>query len=309
MKLPVSFAILALISAGFAANVPENAAEEIGNFAPGNLRVMALRGAPDENSDGGLTVWVESGKARADLPPSPLAIEGNAGGNSWSLPIPPDLAFAPDGQWLFATQKVCTGYRIGYLYKQKKGPNFELATKVRFDALAWRFFGKTEGVNIEALIASDSPAHLIDFVAFSDRYLAVSLRGAVGNLPASKNVASNPKNPAGATGIYDWQCIYDLQEGSFLLPETMRAYNNGAWRRWSDTGGTTWSQNIEGELNWVLRALLAKLDPDARKKLRDEQDAWLKRRDAESQDMDYDPFAFTRRRAVELQMRLLLVPG
>jgi hypothetical protein len=293
-----------MILAAHAANIDENPPEQIGTASDG-LRVMAQRGVPDENSDGELTVWMESGKSRADLPASSLAIEGDAEGNSWSLLIPPAVAFSPDAQWLFATQKVCTGYRIGYLYKRGEGLHFAIATKQRFDALAWRFFGGTEGIDVEKLIASDSPAHLIDFVAFSDRFVGVSLRGVIDNVPAGKKVASNLENSAGATGIYDWQCLYDLKEGKFVVPAAMQAHNLGAWRRWADTKANSWGRAVEIELNVAFRALVTKLDPAAQKKLREEQGVWLKERDRQQGNVDFDLVDFTRRRAVELQMQAL----
>jgi hypothetical protein len=285
------------------ADMDEDPPEQIGAAASGDLRVMALRGIHDEKSDGGLTVWVESGKARADLPPSPVAIEGDAEGSTWSLPIPPEVAVSPNEHWLFATQKVCTGYRIGYLYKRGKGLKFAIATKTRFDAMAWRFFGKTEGVDVEKLIASDSPAHLIDFEGFSDRYVGVSLRGVIDNVPAAKKVASNLQSSAGPTGVYDWQCLYDLEGGKFVVPSAMKVHDLGAWRRWADVNATTWSTAVESELNAAFRALITKLDPAAQKKLREEQWAWLKKRDAQRDNADFDLVDFTRRRAVELQMR------
>jgi hypothetical protein len=302
MKRVVLPLFCALLSLTHAATVDEESAEQLVAGADG-LRVMALRGAPDETSDGVLTVWVESGKTRADLPPSPVAIKGDAEGNSWSLLIPPSMEISPDEQWLFATQKVCTGYRIGYLYKRGKGLHFSIATKERFDALAWRFFGKTEGVDIEALIASDSPAHLIDFAGFSDRYVGISLRGAIENVPAAKKVASNPKNQRGATGVFDWQCLYDLKEGKFVIPETMKAYNLGAWRRWADFGANSWNAAIENELNSAFRAVVTKLAPEAQVKLRKEQREWLAERDRNFNNPNFDFIGFTRQRAVELQMQ------
>jgi hypothetical protein len=290
-----------LTAQGEATEAPEVLAE-VKPSATETIRLLHL-GANEQDEH---RIMVDVNGKQTPLPAAREALDATGGkGEGWTMPALPAFQLSADGQWVFASQKVCTGYNIGCLYQRGKGGVYKVASKTRFDALAWKFFAEQEEVKVDELLASDSPAHLIDALALSNRYLALRLRGAVFEIPHSKKVPQRAENSVEETGIYDWCCIYDLQQGKFLVTENMEEHNLNSWQRWAGEDSASWETDALDWLEMTEGDLTSRLSGAPLAAFRTEQAAWKKELEQNRADKNFSPLDHIRLRAGQLEIRLL----
>jgi hypothetical protein len=253
------------------------------------------------DGDEEFAIFILRGGERKRLPAIPESLDATQKAQ-WVF-ARPSFQFSPDGKWLFGVQKICTGYCVGCLYEHAGGAAYKVATKTRFDAQAWRTFGKKEGAAVEELLASDSPPHLIDLIQVGNRYLAISLRGAILDLPKGKRVARDPENQKGETGIYDWRCLYDVKKHSFLITSGMEAHNKNAWKRWHGDAAL-WETDAAAAVKSAEKQLLTLLDKTAQGQFAQKKLAWESSLKAKQADESFSLFEALRARAAELEIRL-----
>jgi uncharacterized protein YecT (DUF1311 family) len=189
------------------------------------------------------------------------------------------LAFiSPDENWIFSSDTLCKAR----LYHRAGELQYEPTCLV--DA-AWQFLSQQEKIDRKSI--------------GMPRRLLLALSASVG--PMVEGSGGTFKN-----GIGWWLCYFNTGTGKFELTDRLRAANRDARKRWdgySGPGGTTVAMPLSAELigkedswkpvkqhfetadkrlNDIYAALLAKLQPPSRDKLKQEQREWLIQRDTEA---------------------------
>jgi uncharacterized protein YecT (DUF1311 family) len=209
------------------------------------------------------------------------------------------LAFiSPDENWIFSNDTLCNAR----LYHRAGELQYEPACLV--DA-AWQFLSQQEKIDRKSIgMPHDEndteERRRIDFVDWSadSRRLLLALSASVG--PMVEGSGGTFKN-----GIGWWLCYFNTGTGKFELTDRLLAANRDARKRWdgySGPGGATVAMPLSAELigkedswkpvkqhfetadkrlNDIYAALLAKRQPAAREKLKQEQREWVIQRDTE----------------------------
>jgi len=139
--------------------------------------------------------WVVSNKTeeRAILPVS--EDEAKTGRDKPSVSTS-DFEISPDEQWIFRDQKFYRCKNGAYLYEKVSGLNYKSATKEPLDILAWHYFEKVTGIEV------DSENGIVRFVAWKPGSLRISLG--------------------------DWLVDFDLKKKTFFIPEDIKAHDRKA---------------------------------------------------------------------------------
>jgi uncharacterized protein YecT (DUF1311 family) len=245
-----------------------------------------------------------------------------------------DLAFiSPDENWIYSSDSVCNAR----LYHRTGEFQYEPTCLVD---RAWQFLSEQEKID-EKLVGmraeNDVDRRGIDFADWSSdsgRLL----------LALSASIGPPEKGSGGAIfkkGIGWWLCYFNTETGKFELTDRLRAANRDTRKQWdgyyapSAAGPMTplsaepvgqeasWTpakrrfETADKRLNEIYVALLKKLEPAAREKLKQEQREWLIQRDADAAvyaNQHWGPFGAltlvegkaisTEARAAELEKRL-----
>jgi hypothetical protein len=170
------------------------------------------------SSDGGLNwqVWVRRKEVNSLLQPA-------------ETDYPASFRFTHDGSWLVRSQKTGAGENSLYLYVLKP-EGFAATTPKPLGDLAWAYFHslpasrmvKRPDFHIAAglLKGADENYRGMGFDWPDSRYLLISLSGDV-----------EPNRRHGQIiSVHDWRCRYDLQSGTFDVPDSFQNDNAKALR-------------------------------------------------------------------------------
>jgi len=137
---------------------------------------------------------------------------------------PAGFSFTSDSRWVIRLQKTGSGESDMFLYRL--GPQgFVAATKKPLSELAWNYFYKQPAsrkimkpdfhINAFPLKPTDDKDRSLWEDWPDSRYLVISLVGEVE--PTHKHHQ--------LTTVDDWRCRYDLEKGTFDVPQVLRKHN------------------------------------------------------------------------------------
>jgi len=174
--LAVQLALMApLLLAG---QTNQKAAPVKSTVPAGKLQIQLVKNGSSEESEG-WDAWVLEGADKRLLPPQAIReSNGELLDYSNKLPYKPEFAISPDGQWIFASQKLWHSAGVGYLFRRKSGLEFTPASAGRFDEVAWRHYVQKFGSKAAKLSTLSDGQRIIDFVSWSadSKWLSYRIR-------------------------------------------------------------------------------------------------------------------------------------
>jgi len=142
------------------------------------LQIELVKNGASEESEG-WDAWLVEGVEKRLLPAQAIReANGELLDYSNKLPFKPEFAISPDGQWIFASQKLWHTAGVGYLFRRRAGLDFVTASTIRFDEAAWRFYVQKYGNKSSKLPTLSDGQRIIDFVSWSadSKWLSFRLR-------------------------------------------------------------------------------------------------------------------------------------